>query len=193
MSGAAVPGATGAWLARAAAQMPTWERTRATATAHASAQATTPALAPASALALAQAPTLASAPASAPASALARALPLALALALAPGLARAQLADPTRPPPEAQLAAGAQAAPVHSGPQLQSVLNGNHGRQVAVIDGQALRVGDKINGATLVQVGKDQVVLQHGRVRQVLKLYPDASAASGTVRRQRASNTAPEN
>ncbi|TYQ19745.1 UNVERIFIED_ORG: hypothetical protein JN05_01112 [Zoogloea ramigera] len=189
MSGAAVPGATGAWLARAAAQMPTWERTRATATAHASAQATTPALAPASALALAQAPTLASAPASA----LARALPLALALALAPGLARAQLADPTRPPPEAQLAAGAQAAPVHSGPQLQSVLNGNHGRQVAVIDGQALRVGDKINGATLVQVGKDQVVLQRGRVRQVLKLYPDASAASGTVRRQRASNTAPEN
>ena len=189
MSGAAVPGATGAWLARAAAQMPTWERTRATATAHASAQATTPALAPASALALAQAPTLASAPASA----LARALPLALALALAPGLARAQLADPTRPPPEAQVVAGAQAAPVRSGPQLQSVLNGNHGRQVAVIDGQALRVGDKINGATLVQIGKDQVVLQHGRVRQVLKLYPDASAASGTIRRQRASNTAPEN
>ena len=117
---------------------------------------------------------------------------LALACA-ASGPARAQLADPTRPPPEAQLVAGAQAAPVRSGPQLQSVLNGNHGRQVAVIDGQALRVGDKINGATLVQVGKDQVVLQHGRVRQVLKLYPDASAASGTVRRQRASNTAPEN
>jgi len=116
-----------------------------------------------------------------------------LALACAGGPARAQLADPTRPPPEAQLVAGAQAAPVRSGPQLQSVLNGNHGRQVAVIDGQALRVGDKINGATLVQVGKDQVVLQHGRVRQVLKLYPDASAASGTVRRQRASNTAPEN
>jgi len=116
-----------------------------------------------------------------------------LALACAGGPARAQLADPTRPPPEAQLVAGAQAAPVRSGPQLQSVLNGNHGRQVAVIDGQALRVGDKINGATLVQVGKDQVVLQHGRVRQVLKLYPDASAASGTIRRQRASNTAPEN
>ena len=117
---------------------------------------------------------------------------LALACA-ASGPARAQLADPTRPPPEAQLVAGAQAAPVRSGPQLQSVLNGNHGRQVAVIDGQALRVGDKINGATLVQVGKDQVVLQHGRVRQVLKLYPDASAARGTIRRQRASNTAPEN
>ena len=124
------------------------------------------------------------------------ALVLVLLLALvcgASGPARAQLADPTRPPPDAQLVAGAQAAPVRSGPQLQSVLNGNHGRQVAVIDGQALRVGDKINGATLVKVGKDQVVLQHGRVRQVLKLYPDASAASGTIRRQRASNTAPEN
>lgn len=129
-------------------------------------------------------------------SSLVHALVLVFLLALACGAsgpARAQLADPTRPPPEAQLVAGAQAAPVRSGPQLQSVLNGNHGRQVAVIDGQALRVGDKINGATLVQVGKDQVVLQHGRVRQVLKLYPDASAASGTIRRQRASNTAPEN
>ena len=118
---------------------------------------------------------------------------LAMALACAAPGVSAQLADPTRPPPEAQLVAGVPAAPVRSGPQLQSVLNGNHGRQVAVIDGQALRVGDKINGATLVQVGKDQVVLQHGRVRQVLKLYPDASGANATVRRQRASNTAPEN
>lgn len=141
-------------------------------------------------------PTLISVRVHARMSSLVHALVLVFLLALtcgASGPARAQLADPTRPPPEAQLVAGAQAAPVRSGPQLQSVLNGNHGRQVAVIDGQALRVGDKINGATLVQVGKDQVVLQHGRVRQVLKLYPDASAASGTVRRQRASNTAPEN
>lgn len=141
-------------------------------------------------------PTLISVRVHARMSSLVLALVLVFLLALtcgASGPARAQLADPTRPPPEAQLVAGAQAAPVRSGPQLQSVLNGNHGRQVAVIDGQALRVGDKINGATLVQVGKDQVVLQHGRVRQVLKLYPDASAASGTIRRQRASNTAPEN
>lgn len=125
------------------------------------------------------------------------ALVLALALALAgaaPG-ASAQLADPTRPPPEARLAStgGADLAPASSGPQLQSVLNGNHGRQVAVIDGQALRVGDKIHGATLVQVGKDRVVLQHGRTRQVLKLYPDTGNANATVRRQRAANTAPEN
>ena len=122
---------------------------------------------------------------------------LALALACAAAAASAQLADPTRPPPEARLGANAGAAdqaPVASGPQLQSVLNGNHGRQVAVIDGQALRVGDKIDGATLVQVGKDRVVLQHGRTRQVLKLYPDTGNADAIapVRRQRAPNTAPE-
>ncbi|MDR7049270.1 MSHA biogenesis protein MshK [Duganella sp. 3397] len=128
---------------------------------------------------------------------------LAMALACAAPGASAQLADPTRPPPEARLAAAGGAAdlgPAPSGPQLQSVLNGNHGRQVAVIDGQALRVGDKIHGATLVQVGKDRVVLQHGRTRQVLKLYPDAGNANAnananigaTVRRQSAPNTAPE-
>jgi len=126
---------------------------------------------------------------------------LAMALACAAPGVSAQLADPTRPPPEARLNAGmAEGAPASSGPQLQSVLNGNHGRQVAVIDGQALRVGDKIHGATLVQVGKDRVVLQHGRTRQVVKLYPDAGNANAnananigaTVRRQSAPNTAPE-
>ena len=165
MSGATVRLAAGPRLAQAQAQAQAWLPALVTMLVPARVRAFVPALVPA----------------------------FLLALACAGGPARAQLADPTRPPPEAQLVAGAQAAPVRSGPQLQSVLNGNHGRQVAVIDGQALRVGDKINGATLVQVGKDQVVLQHGRVRQVLKLYPDASAANGTVRRQRASNTAPEN
>ena len=126
-------------------------------------------------------------------------LAVVLALGGAAPAVSAQLADPTRPPPEARLAAAGGAidlAPAPSGPQLQSVLTGNHGRQVAVIDGQALRVGDKIHGATLVQVGKDRVVLLRGRARQVLKLYPDAGNAnanvSATVRRQSAPNTAPE-
>ena len=119
-------------------------------------------------------------------------LTLLLALACASAPALAQLADPTRPPSEARMAAGAvDPAPVHRGPQLQSVLIGNHGRQVAVIDGQALRVGDRIDGATLVQVDKDQVVLLRGRTRQVVKLYPGAGKAATS--RQRAVNTAPEN
>ena len=89
------------------------------------------------------------------------------------------LLDPTQPPPEArQGTRSAEEAPIPSGPQLQSVLLGNHGRQVAVIDGQALQVGEKIHGATLLKVGKDHVVLQRGRAQQILKLFPDARAGA---------------
>jgi len=88
------------------------------------------------------------------------------------------LTDPTVPPPEARLGAGPAAAVSASGPRLQSVLLGNQGRRVAVIDGQSLQVGDKIHGATLVAVERDRVVLQHGRARQVLKLFPDARAGA---------------
>lgn len=92
--------------------------------------------------------------------------------------AHAQLVDPTQPPPEARLTPGAQpAAPaVPQGPRLQSVLIGSHGRQVAVIDGQTVRKGEKFNGAVLVEVRKNQVVLQNGRNKQVLTLFPEPSA-----------------
>lgn len=91
------------------------------------------------------------------------------------GVAGAQtLVDPTRPPPESQLlASGQEVAPVGLGPQLQSVLIGSRGREVAVIDGQTIRKGEKFKGATLVQVSKNQVVLQHGRNKQVLTLFPE--------------------
>ncbi|WP_154382153.1 MSHA biogenesis protein MshK [Duganella guangzhouensis] len=84
------------------------------------------------------------------------------------------LADPTQPPPESRLLPVAQSdTPAYSGPQLQSVLIGSRGREVAVIDGQTVRKGEKFNGATLVQVNKNSVVLQNGRHRQVLTLFPD--------------------
>ncbi len=88
------------------------------------------------------------------------------------------LVDPTQPPPEARLSPGASAdvpaAP--RGPQLQSVLIGSRGREVAVIDGQTVRKGEKFNGAVLVEVRKNQVVLQHGRNKQVLTLFTEPSA-----------------
>jgi MSHA biogenesis protein MshK len=86
------------------------------------------------------------------------------------------LADPTMPPPEARLLpSGAQdAPPVATGPQLQSVLIGSRGREVAVIDGQTVRKGEKFHGAVLVEVGKNRVVLQNGRHKQILTLFPDA-------------------
>ncbi len=106
-------------------------------------------------------------------------LMLLCASALLCGAAAAQsLPDPTMPPPESRLLVpGAQDAPaVASGPQLQSVLIGTRGREVAVIDGQTVRKGEKFHGAVLVEVGKNRVVLQNGREKQILTLFPDAGA-----------------
>lgn len=110
----------------------------------------------------------------------------ALLLAALPASAQT-LADPTQPPPESRLLApGAADAPAAStGPQLQSILIGTRGREVAVIDGQTLRKGDKINGAVLVQIRKNQVVLQHGRAQQVLTLFPDTGTGGKTPVHQR--------
>ncbi|TFW22401.1 MSHA biogenesis protein MshK [Duganella callida] len=104
-----------------------------------------------------------------------RGLSLLCVCAVWHGAALAQLADPTRPPPEARLTAAdlADVPPTPAGPQLQSVLIGSNGRQVAVIDGQTVRKGEKINGAVLVDVRKNQVVLQKGKNKQVLTLFPD--------------------
>ena len=117
--------------------------------------------------------------------------PIAVAMSLAllawPAARAQALLDPTRPPPEARLAApGADAGPVASaGPQLQSILIGLRGREVAVIDGQTLRRGDKLNGAVLVHIGRNQVVLQHGREKRVLTLFPDAAAEAKASAHQR--------
>lgn len=101
------------------------------------------------------------------------------ACAVLSGAAAAQqLADPTMPPPESRLLAqGAQDEPaIAKGPQLQSVLIGSRGREVAVIDGQTVRKGEKFHGAVLVEVSKNRVVLQNGRDKQILTLFPDAGA-----------------
>ena len=93
------------------------------------------------------------------------------------GVAGAQsLADPTMPPPESRLLpSGAADMPaVSAGPQLQSVLMGSRGREVAVIDGQTVRKGEKFHGAVLVEVSRNRVVLQNGRNKQILTLFPDA-------------------
>lgn len=102
---------------------------------------------------------------------------LCVCLLIACGVAGAQtLNDPTQPPPESRLLPAGEAEIVVSrGPVLQSVLIGSNGRQVAVIDGQTVRKGEKFKGATLVQVSKNQVVLQNGKNKQVLTLFPDAA------------------
>ena len=109
-----------------------------------------------------------------------RFLMLCLCAVLSGAAAAQSLADPTMPPPESRLLpSGAPETPaVSSGPQLQSVLIGSRGREVAVIDGQTVRKGEKFNGAVLVEVGKNRVVLQNGRNKQILTLFPDAKKAA---------------
>jgi MSHA biogenesis protein MshK len=99
---------------------------------------------------------------------------LLCSLMLLAGVVQAQtLVDPTQPPPESRLLPQSDVPAVLKGPQLQSVLIGSHGRQVAVIDGQTVRKGEKFNGAVLVEVRKNQVVLQNGRNKQVLTLFAE--------------------
>ena len=85
-----------------------------------------------------------------------------------------QLPDPTRPPPEVgqPMDKGMELPKAPVLPQLQSVLIGARGREVAVIDGQTVRKGEKFEGAVLVKVSKDSVVLRRSGKDQVLTLYP---------------------
>jgi MSHA biogenesis protein MshK len=102
---------------------------------------------------------------------------LCLAVWMASGPACAQANDPTRPPAAAlagEPGEGADLLPV--GPRLQSVLigYGTPPRKLAVIDGKAVRVGDKVGAATVQAISAREVVLRTGHEHQVLKLYPDA-------------------
>lgn len=90
------------------------------------------------------------------------------ALLAAPALWAQSLLDPTRPPAELY-----RAAPdaIESGvPQLQSVLIAKGGRQIAVIDGQTVRVGEQFRGAKVTQMTHDSVTLLRAGQRQVLRL-----------------------
>lgn len=89
------------------------------------------------------------------------------------------LTDPTRPFNAAQATspdAGARAArPAR--PQLQSVLVSNRpgGRTVAVINGQTVRPGSLVDGASVVSITETAVVLRRGKALETLKLYPKAA------------------
>ena len=103
------------------------------------------------------------------------ALSLAGLLTTLPAGAQA-LADPTRPP------AALDSSRLDAGvglPRLQSVLIAPRagGRQVAVIDGETVRLGDSFRGARVARMSQTEVELVRGRERQVLRL--DAAAPAG--------------
>lgn len=76
--------------------------------------------------------------------------------------------DPTRPP--AGFAAEAPKGAV-AGNQLQSVMI-SPTRKSAIINGVPVELGKKYGDAVLTKVGEDEVVLESGSSRQVLKLHP---------------------
>lgn len=108
------------------------------------------------------------------------ALILATPLAARPAFAQALL-DPTRPPASLGTSLDAPGSAGDGLPRLQSVLIAPRvgGRQVAVIDGETVRLGDMFKGARVAHMSQSEVVLVRGRERQVLRLEPAPAEAAG--------------
>jgi MSHA biogenesis protein MshK len=110
-----------------------------------------------------------------------------LALLFAAGAqAHAQaLQDPTRPP-AAALASSVTQASAAAGPRLQSILIAREagGRQLAVIDGETVRLGERFHGARVARIGANEVELVRGGERQVLRLFAADAAGVTPLRAQ---------
>jgi MSHA biogenesis protein MshK len=91
-----------------------------------------------------------------------------LAIAAAGTVGAETLPDPTMPSTGGYVAGR---APVASGPVLQSVLI-SPGRRVAVISGQAVKLGEKYGDSQVVKITESEVVLQGESGSQTLRLYP---------------------
>lgn len=83
--------------------------------------------------------------------------------------------DPTRPP--VQLLHPTAGVAMLAGPQLQSILISRSagGRHIAVIDGETVRMGDKVAGARVVAIRADEVQLERAGTRERLKLQAPAA------------------
>lgn len=93
---------------------------------------------------------------------------LVAAMLLASAAAVAEnLVDPTRPPAAIGGVANVPAAEL----VLQSVLV-SPGRVSAIINGQTVKLGDKLGEAKVVKIGESEVVLRDGKGEQTLKLFP---------------------
>lgn len=110
---------------------------------------------------------------------LTRALSALLVLAL-PFAARAQIADPTRPPAGVLDAAGEAGAA--AGPVLQSVLIPKNGRPLAVIDGQQVRLGERYGESRLVKLTEREAVLDGPAGIERLRLTPDVEKINVVAR-----------
>lgn len=94
------------------------------------------------------------------------------------GAAQAQLADPTRPPGDAAVAAAAPGEPP-AATGLQSVILRKNGKPAALINGAVVELGGKVGEAKLVKVSEDAVVLRGPGGDETLRLMPAAEKKSG--------------
>lgn len=98
---------------------------------------------------------------------------------LAAGAAAAEtgsLTDPTRP--TGTLPAGTPTAEGSEGGwRLQSVLSPRGGRPTAIINGQVVRLGDKVGEARLVRLNEKEAVLKGPKGVERLALVPDVSVS----------------
>lgn len=112
---------------------------------------------------------------------------LAIGIALAGSVEAAGTVDPTRPPVGAMATVAGPREENDGRLVLQSVLVAPD-RQIAVVSGVPLAIGDEVQGHRLLRVTDTGAVLQGPTGRINLKLYPDAErrpvkfAASGPMK-----------
>ena len=109
------------------------------------------------------------------------------------------LPDPTRPPasifaPAAGTGVGRKAV-AKSSSGLHSIII-SETRRAAIIDGQTVELGGQLGKARLIEVNAGSVVLQHGKSRQVLTLFPGVKitriemAGTGSAKMESSNNEA---
>ncbi|WP_152033001.1 SctD/MshK family protein [Gallaecimonas mangrovi] len=98
--------------------------------------------------------------------------PALITLALSAPLLAQTLKDPTRPPGEHVGSAGQAQAPL----TLSAVLGSQPA--LAIINGQVLKVGDKVQGWTLRHIFKDEVLLVSAGQQQKLTVFDHSAVTS---------------
>lgn len=116
-------------------------------------------------------------------------IPFLIALLLAPS-AQAQIKrDPTQPPP-AYTTEGGVVEPERQVTEhvLQSIVRQHGAKPLAMINGQIVRLGGKIDDWTLVRIGESEVVLKGPDGNETLMMSPAVEKQSvrpAVSRRQR--------
>ena len=113
------------------------------------------------------------------------AIVLTLSGATGSSLAASVLTDPTRPPARLTPPPSEAAAPEAAEPVVESVIIAP-GVRAAVINGQRVRLGDRLGEARVVRITEREVALETGKRVDVLRVYPQVqvrpAAAGGQPR-----------